>query len=241
MASSAEHTADEAGGESIFSSDGLPSLSAPPPPLPSIPNSGDGDGVVEEASDPIRAFETFVVHRSQEKGWGVLSSDDGDRIITADDPRRRLFRLRAEIDELEAEMSSTAEEESQEFQNMSNELKSRLEDMGVSDDAAALQAMLRGRQADLSQLISGVVQKFAPSNAEEGTKLQGEKGKIVYELYRSEASTTSSREAILEQRLRYLEVAVGASGEGANLFERGGGGGQASKGGGCQGSGQGSG
>lgn len=171
--------------------------------------------MVEEASDPIRAFETFVVHRSQEKGWGVLSSDDGDRIITADDPRRRLFRLRAEIDELEAEMSSTAEEESQEFQNMSNELKSRLD-----DDAAALQAMLRGRQADLSQLISGVVQKFAPSNAEEGTKLQGEKGKIVYELYRSEASTASSREAILEQRLRYLEVAVGASGEGASLFER---------------------
>jgi len=43
---STEHGADEAGGESIFSSDGLPSLSAPlPPPMPPV-GGGGGSGVI---------------------------------------------------------------------------------------------------------------------------------------------------------------------------------------------------
>lgn len=246
---SAEHTADEAGGEAIFSSDGLPSLSAPiPPPLPPIgADLSNDDAVVEESSDPMVAFETFVAKKNDDRrgGWGVLSSSSesrgyDDRFLTVDDPRRRLLRLKAEMDELEAELATRASSatnemgdntDDDEFQILSRELKTRLESMGVGGDSAySIAAMLRGRQADLSELISRNLEKFATKSTDDTGKIlhkeeeAGEKGKIVYELYRlsGETLTASHREASLEERLRYLEMAVGVGGgdDNRSLLER---------------------
>ncbi|KAL3798195.1 hypothetical protein HJC23_005756 [Cyclotella cryptica] len=240
---SIEHTADEAGGEAIFSSDGLPSLSAPiPPPLPPLPPNEGGDAVIQETSDPAVAFETFVMKRNDEGGgWGVLSSsadrlqrEEEDRFMTMEDPRRRLLRLKAEMEELEVEWAkqqSSSEKpdksdnnaDDDEFQILSRELKSRLESMGFGDDStSSLAAMLRGRQADLSSVISRDLEKFAAKSTDDTeniTHREGEeKGKIIYELYRSSGDklTASHREASLEERLRHLEMAVGADGVGGD-------------------------
>jgi hypothetical protein len=221
---SIEHTADEAGGEAIFSSDGLPSLSVPLPPTSSAHQDDNdaGDAVIEDSVDTVGVFENFVVKSDVEKGWGVLSKDttQNEKIIDVYDPRRKLFRLKAQIEELESEMAKQAADRGEavekEFQTMSAELRDRLVRMGIDDDVA-LATMLRGRQEDLSRVISRDMKKFASKEMAD-EKHEGEKGKIVYELYRSDA-TTSSKETLLEERLRHLEIAVG-SGEGSPLFER---------------------
>ena len=216
-----EHNADEAGG-AVFSSDGLPSISAPTPPT-----AGDyddeGDAVVSETINTISVFENFIVKSDVDKGWGVMPKDGekAEKIIDVDDPRRRLFRLKAEIEELEAEMAEQAanreEDVDEDFVTMSKELKTRLETMGLNDDIA-LATMLRGRQEDLSRIILRDLEKFAPEE-QTNERQEGEKGKIVYELYKSDVSNTSAKETLLEERLRHLEIAVG-SGEGGPLFER---------------------
>ena len=218
-----EHNADEAGG-AVFSSDGLPSISVPAPPTAGAYDDNEGDAVVSEIIDTVSVFENFIVKSDVEKGWGVLPKDGEtvEKIIDVDDPRRRLFRLKAEIEELEAEMAEQAanreEDVDEDFVTMSKELKARLETMGINDDVA-LATMLRGRQEDLSRVISRDMEKFAPEQQTNNEKQEGEKGKIIYELYKSDSSNTSAKETLLEERLRHLEIAVG-SGEGAPLFER---------------------
>ena len=161
-----------------------------------------------------------------DKGWGVLSKNNEqqpEQIIDVDDPRRRLFRLKAEIEELETEMAKQAADRHEavdtEFRHLSSELKGRLETMGINDDAS-IATMLRGRQEDLSRVISRDMDKFASKEKVDETEAEeGEKGKIVYELYQSETAT-SSKEASLEERLRHLEISVGSGERGASLFER---------------------
>ena len=100
------HSADEAGGEAIFTSDGLPALIAPlpPPPLNSdgrhhhrrlhvddgndndkIERGGDGgDGnddddalIIQEELDPRTAFQAFSRHPPTNAGW-ILNRPDSD-------------------------------------------------------------------------------------------------------------------------------------------------------------------
>jgi len=162
-----------------------------------------------------------------EKGWGVLSKTNEqqqtEQIIDVDDPRRRLFRLKAEIEELETEMEKQAADRQEavdtELRHLSSELKGRLETMGINDDAS-IAIMLRGRQEDLSRVISRDMEKFASKEkVNETITEEGEKGKIVYELYQS-GTATSSKETLLEERLRHLEISVGSGEGGASLFER---------------------
>jgi len=253
MTSSAnEHTADEAGGEAVFSSDGLPSLAAPlPPPLRSVPSStgdsGNDDAVVEEDSvmDPHSAFDAFAIGREGSAGWSALSSPSGYGISgrgdvnAADDPRRRLFRLRAEIDELEGQLATegsklATEGSIENFQSMVLELKARLDAMGICGESAYLAALIRGRQDDLSRVISRDLEKFLGDSegiSADSVKAENQSGQIVYELYKSAGlslnapPSTASREAELEERLRKLEVVLGAGGGrseegGKSLLER---------------------
>eukprot|EP00579_Thalassiosira_antarctica_P016052 CAMPEP_0201926896 /NCGR_PEP_ID=MMETSP0903-20130614/17246_1 /ASSEMBLY_ACC=CAM_ASM_000552 /TAXON_ID=420261 /ORGANISM="Thalassiosira antarctica, Strain CCMP982" /LENGTH=318 /DNA_ID=CAMNT_0048464915 /DNA_START=20 /DNA_END=973 /DNA_ORIENTATION=+ len=248
-------SADEAGGEAVFSSDGLPSLTAPlpPPPLPSIGASsrgvggaagvavGDkdngGDAVIEEESDPRVAFEAFS--DAGTTGWmGHSSTNASSTISTWEDPRRRLFQLKSELDQLEASFASEKESktggegddnDNDDLHAMTLELKSRLNAMGTAD-SSSLATMLRGRQEDLSRVIARDLEKFG--NQEGGTiakemeslSLKGESkegsdnvgdGKIVYELYRANATSSTTktipREIQLEERLRRLELAMGSS------------------------------
>lgn len=241
-------SADEAGGEAVFTSDGLPSLAAPlpPPPLPSIgdgatgaggKDDGGGDAVVEEESDPRAAFESFG-----DAGVGWLSNNPNAASSAGwEDPRRRLFQLKKEVDELEASLAEENEKGGTDDGNhhaAALELQARLAELGTGD-SSALAAMLRGRQEDLSRVIARDLENYGEKKDGLATDLEkmslgeskegGGDGKIVYELYRAnnlapDAAKSVPREVALEERLRRLERAVGSSaaaaGEQQSILER---------------------
>jgi hypothetical protein len=177
------------------------------------------------------------VKKDNGTGWGVLSASgaaikaDEVESFGVEDPRRRLFRLRAEVDALEAELAEESAsgkvDGDEDIRVMTSDLKARLDAMGVGEDNTALASMLRGRQEDLSRVISRDLEKFSAASTSgevpaDASKV-GEAGKIIYELYRTTggSSATSPREAMLEERLRRLETAMGKSVEGEkSLLER---------------------
>ncbi|KAL3777318.1 hypothetical protein ACHAW5_005954, partial [Stephanodiscus triporus] len=250
--------------EAVYSSDGLPSLAVPlpPPPLPSSvgdddddegrrrPGGGGGaggsdDAIESLASDPRAAFDAFVVAagvggapfpasaRARRPASAAPSS------TTWEDPRRRLFRLRSEVEELEIALRvDGGDGEGAYSRAEASELRSRLDALlSPAGNAGGLAAMLRGRQEDLSSVISRDVARLSAEEAaratadvdgREGDSKRGgdggggsssSGGKIVYELYRegvgskraTSESTTVPREVALEERLRRLELAVGSS------------------------------
>ena len=181
-----EHSADEAGGEAIFTSDGLPSLSAPlPPPSSNSSNvvgigtsaaadtdnndiaNNNNDAIISvEAVDQRVAFDTF---QDAGTGWMGLSHPTKNNVTSApssssssgggvgwEDPRRKLFQLKSEIDLLEKtlleqqQQKQQAEEEddengeNEELRVATLELKSKLTSLGLVSDAS-LSNMLRDR------------------------------------------------------------------------------------------------
>jgi len=234
----AEHTADEAGGEAVFSSDGLPSLLTPlpPPVINSAANTNDdnADAVIEESSTPVDVFESFHAH-ADAVGWSGLSKStiDNDSASSVEDPRRALFRLRAEVDRLESAFAAEGQKQhptsDANDQYQLQQLKTRLENMLGADASAdvTLEKLLRGRQEDLSRVIAKDVQNFQKGDLSEDmdklnidavgdddkSKIKG--GKIVYELYSSslgqQQQNQSPRAATLEERLRKLETILGST------------------------------
>ncbi len=240
MGSGAEHTADEAGGEAVFSSDGLPSLLAPlpPPVINSAATSNDtdddnADAVIEESSTPVDVFESFHAHATA-VGWSGLSKKtvDADSTSSFEDPRRALFRLRAEVDRLEAAFAAEGQTQHETSdandQYQLQQLKSRLGNMMGGDAGAdvTLEKLLRGRQEDLSRVIAKDVQNFHKGDLSEDMdkldisavgddKNKKKDGKIVYELYSSslgqQQHNSSPRAVTLEERLRKLETILGST------------------------------
>ena len=240
----AEHTADEAGGEAVFSSDGLPSLSTPLPPpvinsVASSNNVDNADAVIEESTTPaVDVFESFHAHAAA-VGWSGLSKstndNDGDSASVEEDPRRALFRLRAEVDRLESALA--AEGQTQLQTSDANEpyqlrqLKSRLENMlggDASSNDITLDKLLRGRQEDLSRVIAKDLQKYHKGDLAgdmdklnidadgDDNKNKKRDGKIIYELYSSslgqqQQQDQSSRAVTLAERLRKLETLLGST------------------------------
>ena len=251
-----EHTADEAGGEAVFAYDGLPSLALPPPPIGGTTSTSTNDDEVGEAviieEQKFRtAFETF---NESNTGWMGLCHPTKNHVIEVpgggivvggtnvgwEDPRRKLYQLKSDIDNLERQFVNEAQlqygggegPEEEELKAATFELKSRLTSLGLSD-ATSLSNLLKGRQSDLSSVISNDVAKFNSSGdgsidaglenlslkggeTKEGdSTCDGGASKIVYELYRDAKSTSTtsnvSREAMLEERLRKLELAMGSS------------------------------
>ena len=252
-----EHTADEAGGEAVFAYDGLPSLSLPPPPIGGNTSTSTTD---DEASEAViieeqkfrTAFETF---NESNTGWMGMCHPTKNHVIEVpgggmavggtnvgwEDPRRKLYQLKVDIDNLERQFDNEAQlqygngggegPEEEELKAATIELKSRLTSLGLSD-STSLSNLLNGRQSDLSSVISKDVAKFNNTaggsidagmenlSLKGGETKEGETseavggGKIVYELYRDAKSTSSTnvpRETMLEERLRKLELAMGAS------------------------------
>jgi len=248
-----EHTADEAGGEAVFAYDGLPSLALPPPPIggnTSTSNTNDdevGEAVIIEEQKFRTAFETF---NESNTGWMGLCHPTKNHVIEVpgggsvvggtnvgwEDPRRKLYQLKVDIDNLERQFDNEAQlqhgsggegPEEEEIKAATFELKSRLTSLGLSD-STSLSNLLNGRQSDLSSVISNDVAKFNNEGIDAGMEnlsLMGERkegdtcsegvggGKIVYELYRDakSKSTNVPREAMLEERLRKLELAMGST------------------------------
>ena len=253
-----EHTADEAGGEAVFAYDGLPSLALPPPPIggntnTSTSNTDDevGEAVIIEEQKFRTAFETF---NESNTGWMGLCHPTKNHVIEVpgggivggtnvgwEDPRRKLYQLKSDIDNLERQFVNEAQlqyggsggegPEEEEFKAATFELKSRLTSLGLSD-STSLSNLLNGRQSDLSSVISKDVAKFDSGDGsidagmenlslkggetkEGDSTCDGGAGKIVYELYRDAKSTSTTsnipREAMLEERLRKLELAMGST------------------------------
>ena len=265
-----QHTADESGGvrESVYASDGLPSLVVPlpPPPLRLVGgrNNDDGgtttttacvviddvekDAIIESiASDPRDAFDMFDVVA----GVGGLpySSSSAANIATWEDPRRRLFRLRSEIEDLERSLLASDDGGGvDDLATMASDLKSRLDALSgggsCGEEGKTLASMLLGRQVDLTSVIARDVGRLvtaagatnatdAPdvaSGGDEGASSSSSPtgGKVVYELYKDVSSSkypiVSPREVALEERLRRLEVIVGSidagGGESTSIMER---------------------
>ncbi|KAL7548537.1 hypothetical protein ACHAWF_011823 [Thalassiosira exigua] len=246
-ATAATDAADEAGGEAVFASDGLPPLATPlpPPPLPPLSvvgggeggNDGaaggdDGDAAVVESlpSDPRAAFDAFACSEA-----GGFSFSGGSAAPPSwEDPRRRLLRLKSELDSVEAQLASEQHaagsvEDDENLRATTAELRSRLAALGMGGDAPSLATMLRGRQEDLTGVIARDLKQFGEVGLAqelgnlslEGKKEQSQKsedGKIVYELYRSAEGSLAGpsagktpREALLEERLRRLELFLGSS------------------------------
>ena len=244
-----EHSADEAGGEAIFTSDGLPSLSAPlPPPSSNSSNvvgigtsaaadtdnndiaNNNNDAIISvEAVDQRVAFDTFqdagtgwmgLSHPTKNNVTSVGPSGSGSSgVVGWEDPRRKLFQLKSEIDLLEktlleqqkrqVEEEDDESGENEELRSATLELKSKLTSLGLVNDAS-LSNMLRDRQVDLSMLITKDIEKFNTTTDHGGNlskdmeilSIKGEEGKedvattkkrnkIVYELYRDTTTTTT--------------------------------------------------
>ena len=232
-----QHTADESGGihEAVYASDGLPPLAAPlpPPPLPPFSGvsgvdggDGGGDDAIETGAspDPRAAFDAF-------DGAAAATTARDPRApsssMTWEDPRRRLLRLRSEVDDLErilllddgdddgprrSAASGGADDGTDGAVSSSraaaSELKMRIDALIVArggspeGEGGGLDAMLRGRQVDLSSVISRDVERLSAamvvadaSDASSGGKVvdgagtsssssSGGGGRVVYELYR---------------------------------------------------------
>jgi hypothetical protein len=260
------HGADESAGvqETIYSSDGLPSivLPLPPPPLPPIggttgqddntndDNEDGRDAILEnQSTDPRAAFNVFhnnnidflstgpnSLYRTRPTNDGLPSS----LTLGWEDPRRRLFRLRAEIESLEHAFAATTEKDENALLLDNNndavtalELKSRIDALLPGEDFVS---MLRGRQEALSSVIARDMDRLSAIHddnvgveVEEGgedtvlTQGGGDNnndgvGKIVYELYKEcgggggkNIKAVAASDMALEERLRKLELTVGSS------------------------------
>ena len=258
------HGADESAGvqETIYSSDGLPSivLPLPPPPLPPIggisgqddnntnhANEDDGRSAVLEnqSTDPRAAFNVFFNNNIDFLSTGPNSlynrtrpTNDVPSSLTLgwEDPRRRLFRLRAEIESLEHAFAAATTEKDEDEATAADdavtasELKSRIDALLPGEDFVS---MLRGRQEALSSVIARDMDRLSDIHDNVGVKEGGEDtvltqgggdnnndgvGKIVYELYKEcggggskNIKAVAASEMVLEERVRKLELAVGAA------------------------------
>lgn len=248
--SGAGDSPDAAGGEAVFSSDGLPPLPAPPPPIPMPDRSGpQDDGIDLGAVSPDRAFEVFSgrVYLNNERvrtgrGAPPAASSSAGRGVAAESPLVRLARLSAEVKELEAELATSSpippdaaagagvELEPDELTRLARDLSSRLNvaacKAGIAGGDAA--AAVRGRNTQLTVLVRKELERIAEEEKGKGDSSPSEKGGVVYELYSGGASSvigerTAPSDTALEERLLRIENAIGSSsssGGGKTVLQR---------------------
>mmetsp|Transcript_14398 Transcript_14398/g.21253 ORF Transcript_14398/g.21253 Transcript_14398/m.21253 type:complete len:357 (+) Transcript_14398:74-1144(+) len=197
-----EHAADEAGGEAIYSSDGLPPLPSIPPlaPIPK-PTTSNDDLIEYDTTNPTDAFEVF-------SGKLFASSSETSTRVVGETPLEKLARLKREVASLEADLATpkrggVSGVEKQSMMQMANALSVQLNEMNVRNGALK-------RQEDLSEIVHSQLSSYSSSSSAE--EAEAGEGKVSYELY---ASSLKSQDDA-EERLRKLEVLVGASTEGGS-------------------------
>ncbi len=171
------HTADAAGGEAIYSSDGLSPLQIPPPPssLPSTHrrnteaknDDNDTELIYTERNDVVRAFEVFSgkVFAPAEKRSSASKYSYPKQDVRKESRLERLARIQAELEEMEEDHSRCS-------RNNDDDLGEE-EVMGVVKDMSArLQVLLHGvdvtkRQTDLTLLVNNLSLEGAKEEEEE--------------------------------------------------------------------------
>mmetsp|Transcript_25055 Transcript_25055/g.54624 ORF Transcript_25055/g.54624 Transcript_25055/m.54624 type:complete len:425 (-) Transcript_25055:2079-3353(-) len=182
-AAAASSGADAAGGEAIYSSDGLPPLPTPIPPIKSkidASAAATDDAVLDSDSvSPSDAFEVFggKAYLRPGRGGGRRSgassattggSGDGDGggAAAVESPLVRLARLSAEVSELEKDLSTSASTAAsvgapstgvskEELSRLARELATRLEVAGNKHGVVASSGgnVFKGQQDDLTKLV----------------------------------------------------------------------------------------
>ena len=223
--------ADEAGGEVIYSSDGLAPLDVTKPPVSvatPAAGSGAGDGKQQagapdgasadgaEGSDEavldssgMNVMDAFEVFKGKIYSVKTIETAAGARPPTAmkETPLQRLARLQAEINELEAELSTTSANTGRDFDEevvqLATNLKSRLKT--VEEASTRLP-----QQDELTRLIrQQLKQTAAAGSASSGTGTTSGLSStgVVYELYGTAQNPTTT----VEDRLTKVERLVGSS------------------------------
>jgi hypothetical protein len=99
MASDNAHAADQAGGEIVFSSDGLDPLPVPPPKV--------SNAVASETEDAELVSESFLAEGAFEVFAGKLYPSSSTTILrSSETPLQRLGRLQFELNAVAAELTS---------------------------------------------------------------------------------------------------------------------------------------
>jgi len=233
-----QHTADEAGGESIFSSDGLAPLSLPPPPYckKNIVNEKDDTVLDSETSNPMQAFEIFQGRIFPPRGEGGIRI--GSTVISAESTMMKLARIERELKELEFEQQHEGTEETTTstqdvaIRGKVEELSKRLLQLQTN----SMSGTYALKQNDLTSQVRKEMDKLSKATTKKGDDITEEKeeGRVVYELYstpQNQSDSTSDRQPsdmTVEQieRLNRIEALLGSNSSmvtttsGLSLLER---------------------
>lgn len=219
--------ADEAGGEVIYSSDGLAPLDSTKPPMsvasPTAAGAGgdgkqqgsDGaagaEGAVdsEEAvldSSGMNVVDAFEVFKGKIYSVKTIETTPGAKHPTAvkETPLQRLARLQAEINELEAELSTTTANTGRDFDEevvqLATSLKSRLKTVEEASNRLP-------QQDELTRLIRQQLKQTASVGSQSSAAPGASPTGVVYELYGTAQNPTTT----VEDRLTKMERLVGSS------------------------------
>lgn len=231
--------ADEAGGEVIYSSDGLaPVAVTAPKATMDAAASGDGPGeevdlvVLDSEQMPAeRAFEVFQGKVYSVTAFAAAAAPPGSSSIVRpenESPLEKLARLQREVSDVEAQLRTTAADSGRAFDEqivqLAGDLKSRLM-MAASAPTADQDELTRMIRKQLEQVHkkSGSLQSTttaaATSDSLTTTTTSSSTG-LVYELYGNATNPTTT----MEERVLILERLLGNAQESAIGSGTGGGG-----------------
>jgi Dynamitin len=196
--------ADEAGGEVIYSSDGLAPVQVTKPPSvaqTTVPSDGDELVLDSETMPPQTAFEVF-----KGKVYSVALSSGKSTASTAsttESPLEKLSRLQSEVAALEQELQTTAADSGRAFDEqvvqLATDLKTRLANASTTKVA---------EQDELTRMIRQQLQNLQQNKVGSRTKdsIDIPSSGVVYELYGNASGNPTTS---LEERLLKLERLLG--------------------------------
>lgn len=190
------HTADAAGGEAIYSSDGLSPIPIPqPPPVPQYSKKEEKetieDGIDYGSKNAIEAFEVFsgkvFPSKTRRSHGGVGGGKNESRL-------ERLARIQAELEEMEEDdLNENQEEEEKEIMSVVNDLTERLRVLQNGVDVTKRQ-----------QQLTSVVNQLSLKNDDDAAEIQKKQQESQTQKDSNQSLTTQ------EQRLLKIEQMLGS-------------------------------
>jgi hypothetical protein len=198
--------ADEAGGEVVYSSDGLSPEITKPPAIAQAAESTDKESFVLD-SDDIQASDAFEVFSGKIYSVKTPQSYAHGHKET---PLERLARLQTETSQLETELRTTAANSGRAFDEeivkLATQLKSRL-NAAASARLPEQDELTRLIRKQLKQAQQHQVDEATSTHAASSTSSTTSATGLVYELYGTAQNPTTST----EERLTKMERLVGSS------------------------------
>mmetsp|Transcript_12347 Transcript_12347/g.17225 ORF Transcript_12347/g.17225 Transcript_12347/m.17225 type:complete len:369 (+) Transcript_12347:30-1136(+) len=213
--SSTTDAADEAGGEAIFSSDGLETVPIPTKPAFSTSQEEDGEDVLDSGDvvAPTEAFELF-------SGKLYKTTTAMTKSSSTETPLEKLSRLQRDVAELErdlqGESSTGGGPEHAELAQLASSLSARLQAASSYSHIAQqdkLTSLLQSRFQHVNVTRSVAANSSAPEKGADSATADG--APVVYELYSSAGAGSTGVGGVpssnLDERLLNLERSIGSS------------------------------